>query len=133
MNLFRPRIDKRRWTRPRWYMGWRLGPQQQTTTTSTAAGPESYNPGNGYARTMQNEVRVSLSINSHSTRPKTSGHSGLSGWNQVGFVSVRARLIGLMLPGLKLLGFKDRSELQFEDNIKHSLFIYPDELVICSC
>ncbi|KAJ6521110.1 SPOC like C-terminal domain-containing protein [Mycena capillaripes] len=33
-----------------------------------------------------------------------------------------------MEPGLKLLGFKDRSELLFEDNIKHSLFIYPDEL-----
>ncbi|KAF9219431.1 Ku DNA-binding complex, Ku70 subunit [Gyrodon lividus] len=31
-------------------------------------------------------------------------------------------------PGLKLLGFKDKSELAFEDNIKHSLFIYPDEL-----
>ncbi|KAJ7265502.1 ku70-like protein [Mycena haematopus] len=33
-----------------------------------------------------------------------------------------------MAPGLKLLGFKDRSELLFEDNIKHSLFIYPDEM-----
>ncbi|KAF8214122.1 SPOC like C-terminal domain-containing protein [Mycena galopus ATCC 62051] len=33
-----------------------------------------------------------------------------------------------MEPGLKLLGFKDISELQFEDNIKHSLFIYPDEM-----
>ena len=31
--------------------------------------------------------------------------------------------------GLKLLGFKDSSELAFEDNIKHSFFIYPDELV----
>ena len=30
-------------------------------------------------------------------------------------------------PGLKLLGFKDRSELAFEDNIRHSYFIYPDE------
>lgn len=30
-------------------------------------------------------------------------------------------------PGLKLLGFKDRSELRFEDNVKHSLFIYPNE------
>ncbi|KAI9456788.1 SPOC like C-terminal domain-containing protein [Russula earlei] len=30
-------------------------------------------------------------------------------------------------PGLKLLGFKDRSELAFEDNVRHSLFIYPDE------
>ncbi|KAK7062206.1 hypothetical protein R3P38DRAFT_3303206 [Favolaschia claudopus] len=33
-----------------------------------------------------------------------------------------------MEPSLKLLGFKDRSELQFEDNVKHSLFIYPDEM-----
>lgn len=30
---------------------------------------------------------------------------------------------------IKLLGFKPRSDLQFEDNIKHSLFIYPDEMV----
>lgn len=33
------------------------------------------------------------------------------------------------IKGIKLLGFKDRSELRFEDNIKHSQFIYPDELV----
>jgi hypothetical protein len=32
-------------------------------------------------------------------------------------------------PGIKLLGFKDRSELQFEDNIKHAYFLYPDEAV----
>ncbi|KAN0092527.1 SPOC like C-terminal domain containing protein [Tylopilus felleus] len=31
-------------------------------------------------------------------------------------------------PGLKLLGFKNKSELAFEDNVKHALFIYPDEL-----
>ncbi|TFK63151.1 Ku DNA-binding complex, Ku70 subunit [Pluteus cervinus] len=31
-------------------------------------------------------------------------------------------------PGIKLLGFKDRSELLFEDNVKHSYFIYPDEM-----
>ncbi|KAF9231369.1 SPOC like C-terminal domain-containing protein [Melanogaster broomeanus] len=31
-------------------------------------------------------------------------------------------------PGLKLLGFKNKSDLTFEDNIKHSLFVYPDEL-----
>ncbi|KIJ62975.1 hypothetical protein HYDPIDRAFT_114120 [Hydnomerulius pinastri MD-312] len=31
-------------------------------------------------------------------------------------------------PGLKLLGFKDKSELAFEDNIKHSLFVYPDDM-----
>ncbi|KAF8468534.1 SPOC like C-terminal domain-containing protein [Russula ochroleuca] len=30
-------------------------------------------------------------------------------------------------PGIKLLGFKDRSELVFEDNVRHSLFIFPDE------
>ncbi|VDC04946.1 unnamed protein product [Peniophora sp. CBMAI 1063] len=36
------------------------------------------------------------------------------------------RTLGLS-PGLKLLGFKDRTELGFEDNVKHSLFIYPDE------
>jgi len=30
-------------------------------------------------------------------------------------------------PGLKLLGFKDRSELAFEDNVRHSTFIHPDE------
>lgn len=37
------------------------------------------------------------------------------------------RTLGLE-PGLKLLGFKSRKELAFEDNIKHSLFIYPDEM-----
>ncbi|KAF8547934.1 Ku DNA-binding complex, Ku70 subunit [Imleria badia] len=31
-------------------------------------------------------------------------------------------------PGLKLLGFKNKSEIAFEDNIKHALFIHPDEL-----
>ncbi|KZT27230.1 SPOC domain-like protein [Neolentinus lepideus HHB14362 ss-1] len=31
-------------------------------------------------------------------------------------------------PGIKLLGFKDRTELRFEDNVKHSTFIYPDEM-----
>ncbi|KAK0470359.1 SPOC like C-terminal domain-containing protein [Desarmillaria tabescens] len=36
------------------------------------------------------------------------------------------RTLGLE-PSIKLLGFKDQSELLFEDNIKHSLFVYPDE------
>ncbi len=35
----------------------------------------------------------------------------------------------IAFPGIKLLGFKDLSELEFEDNIKHSHFIYPDEMV----
>ncbi|KAF8631983.1 hypothetical protein AX15_002093 [Amanita polypyramis BW_CC] len=30
--------------------------------------------------------------------------------------------------GIKLLGFKNSSELAFEDNVKHSLFLYPDEM-----
>ena len=33
------------------------------------------------------------------------------------------------VPGLKLLGFKNYKELVFEDNIKHSVFINPDEMV----
>ncbi|KAI6118722.1 SPOC like C-terminal domain-containing protein [Pisolithus croceorrhizus] len=37
------------------------------------------------------------------------------------------RTLGLD-PGIKLLGFKDKKELAFEDNVKHSIFIYPDEL-----
>ncbi|KIY71036.1 Ku DNA-binding complex, Ku70 subunit [Cylindrobasidium torrendii FP15055 ss-10] len=37
------------------------------------------------------------------------------------------RTLGLS-PGIKLLGFKDKKELAFEDNIKHSLFIHPDEV-----
>ncbi|KAF9072547.1 ku70-like protein [Rhodocollybia butyracea] len=36
------------------------------------------------------------------------------------------RTLGLE-PGFKLLGFKPRDTLKFEDNVKHSLFIYPDE------
>ncbi|KAF9790330.1 SPOC like C-terminal domain-containing protein, partial [Thelephora terrestris] len=40
---------------------------------------------------------------------------------------VRAfRTLGLET-GIYLLGFKDHSELLFEDNVKHSTFIYPDE------
>jgi ATP-dependent DNA helicase 2 subunit 1 len=38
------------------------------------------------------------------------------------------RTLGLQ-PGIKLLGFKDRSELAFEDNVQHSTFIFPDETV----
>lgn len=38
-------------------------------------------------------------------------------------------MLCLLILGIKLLGFKDRSELRFEDNVKHSLFIYPDEMV----
>jgi hypothetical protein len=37
--------------------------------------------------------------------------------------------LDLQIKGIKLLGFKDRSELRFEENVKHSQFIYPDELV----
>ncbi|THU98368.1 Ku DNA-binding complex Ku70 subunit [Dendrothele bispora CBS 962.96] len=32
-----------------------------------------------------------------------------------------------MEPSIKLLGFKDQSSLAFEDNTKHSVFIYPDD------
>ena len=35
----------------------------------------------------------------------------------------------LFLVVIKFLGFKDESELAFEDNVKHSFFIYPDEMV----
>ncbi|KIM88015.1 hypothetical protein PILCRDRAFT_3721 [Piloderma croceum F 1598] len=37
------------------------------------------------------------------------------------------RTLGLD-PTIKLLGFKDESELAFEDNVKHSFFLYPDEM-----
>ncbi|KAI0951510.1 hypothetical protein AcW1_008540 [Taiwanofungus camphoratus] len=37
------------------------------------------------------------------------------------------RTLGLE-PVIRLLGFKHRSQLAFEDNIKHSIFIYPDEM-----
>jgi len=30
-------------------------------------------------------------------------------------------------PGVKILGFKDKETLRFQDNLKHALFIYPDE------
>lgn len=42
---------------------------------------------------------------------------------------LEAQTLTLSYPGLKLLGFKDKGELAFEDNIKHSIFIYPDERV----
>ena len=38
------------------------------------------------------------------------------------------RTLGLE-PGIKLLGFKNRDDLAFEDNVRHSTFIYPDEMV----
>ncbi|KAJ2934104.1 hypothetical protein H1R20_g2970, partial [Candolleomyces eurysporus] len=38
------------------------------------------------------------------------------------------RLVKLDGSGVKLLGFKDKTELNFEDNIKHSYFLYPDEM-----
>ena len=31
--------------------------------------------------------------------------------------------------GIRLLGFKDMTELAFEDQVKHALFLYPDEMV----
>ncbi|PPR04815.1 hypothetical protein CVT24_007075 [Panaeolus cyanescens] len=37
------------------------------------------------------------------------------------------RTLGLE-PGIKLLGFKNLNELQVEDNVKHSQFIFPDEM-----
>lgn len=38
------------------------------------------------------------------------------------------RTLGLR-PGIKLLGFKDSTELRIEDNVKHSIFIFPNEQV----
>jgi ATP-dependent DNA helicase 2 subunit 1 len=34
---------------------------------------------------------------------------------------------------IKFLGFIDESELAFEDNVKHSFFVYPDEMVRSCC
>ncbi|PWN49880.1 Ku DNA-binding complex, Ku70 subunit [Violaceomyces palustris] len=49
--------------------------------------------------------------------------------SQVTFTAEETRKIKSlgMLPGLRLLGFKDRSELKFQDNVKHSYFIYPSD------
>lgn len=38
-------------------------------------------------------------------------------------------MISLHALGIKILGYKDKFELQFEDNVKHAYFIYPDESV----
>ena len=59
-------------------------------------------------------------------------HSARSVWILVSFLNTcvmrkQGRLANPVV--IKLLGFKPRSDLQFEDNIKHSLFIYPDEMV----
>ncbi|TFK24811.1 Ku DNA-binding complex, Ku70 subunit [Coprinopsis marcescibilis] len=37
------------------------------------------------------------------------------------------RTMGLV-PGFRLLGFKDAGDLAFEDNVKHAYFIYPNEM-----
>jgi ATP-dependent DNA helicase 2 subunit 1 len=45
---------------------------------------------------------------------------------------VKIRCFSRMLinrTGIKLLGFKDLDQLAIEDNVKHSMFIYPDETV----
>lgn len=36
-------------------------------------------------------------------------------------------------PGLKVLGYKDRSELRFWENVKHSVFIFPSDAVSAAC
>ncbi|RXW22186.1 hypothetical protein EST38_g3662 [Candolleomyces aberdarensis] len=41
---------------------------------------------------------------------------------------IHIQLVKLDGSGVKLLGFKDKTELNFEDNIKHSYFLYPDEM-----
>lgn len=60
-----------------------------------------------------------------------SGLSVLSTLNLVMpiLVSIIPNAYILTLPGLKLLGFKEKSQIAFGDNVKHALFIYPDELV----
>lgn len=61
---------------------------------------------------------------------KMSGPSGRWVLNLVSLIGVgRYGEPTTPFEGIKLLGFKDRDELAFEDSIKHSLFIYPDELV----
>ena len=58
--------------------------------------------------------------------------SNLSGrwdWNLVRLEMLSMSCNLTHVPGLKLLGFKNRKELVFEDNIKHSVFINPDEMV----
>ena len=55
-------------------------------------------------------------------------------WSRTWYVQTRGDscVPGIELtawPGIKLLGFKSRKDLAFEDNVKHSTFIYPDEMV----
>lgn len=37
--------------------------------------------------------------------------------------------MGHPFSGIRILGFKDRDTLRFQDQIKHAYFIYPDESV----
>ena len=65
-----------------------------------------------------------------STPQKRFARSGRSASSQVRLVRAMARAFSSPHgPGIKLLGFKRRKDLAFEDNIKHSTFIYPDEMV----
>ena len=69
------------------------------------------------------------SLDSPFIQQKKSGLSAPWILNQVDGVFIFSfRFLNLYL-GIKLLGFKPRSELAFEDNVKHSMFIYPDEIV----
>jgi hypothetical protein len=93
-----------------------------------SAGTRVVQPGQRASFRSQGWLVILPVSSSHSTRRTTYGRSGPWGWSQVSAVYLGKA--GAELLGLKLLGFKDRSELLFEDNIKHSQFIYPDEMVL---
>lgn len=76
------------------------------------------------------ERRISHDLASHFIAQKIfvlSGHWVLSPVRRLH--ASRPSYLTLEIAGIKLLGFKDRDELRFEDNIKHSHFIYPNEMV----
>lgn len=71
-------------------------------------------------------------LNSQSSSVQNrSGSSRLWGWSLVSFRLGREeedeRLTASA--GIKILGFKDRDTLRFQDQLKHAYFIYPDEKV----
>ncbi|KZO99302.1 ku70-like protein [Calocera viscosa TUFC12733] len=87
---------------------------------------------------MKHPFKDAMDVDEDESKPKTRGKRGnvLSAEDvppvtrhEVLFTQEKMKELRSMdlEPGIKILGFKDRSELTFFDNIKHSTFIYPSE------
>ncbi|KAI0064929.1 Ku DNA-binding complex, Ku70 subunit [Artomyces pyxidatus] len=74
-------------------------------------------------------MTLGATANDEDTEQHGFGARSVRSGNRVFYTAEEVKLFRTMglEPRIKLLGFKDRDELAFEDNIKHSTFIHPDE------